>query len=121
MTTPSEPTRAASASGETASEGRLFAIVLAPGPAWQPGRPFAGQGLRDHFFYWKRLSDAGRVASAGPLGEDHGLVVLRAADQAAADAILAADPAIGAGIFTGAARPYPAPMRNGEALAPDAQ
>ncbi|MHA4839377.1 YciI family protein [Sphingopyxis sp. MSC1_008] len=94
----------------------LFALILAPGPAWKPGRPFAEQGLRAHFDYWMALFRAGRIASAGPVGTDGGLVLLRAADQAAADAILAADPAIVAGIFTGTVRPYAPPMVNAGAL-----
>lgn len=95
----------------------LFALILAPGPAWKPGRPFAEQGLRPHFDYWMTLFRAGTIASAGPVGTDGGLVLLRAANQAAADAILAADPAIVAGIFTGTVRPYTPPMVNAEALA----
>ena len=94
----------------------LFALILAPGPAWKPGRPFAEQGLRPHFDYWMALFRAGRIASAGPVGTDGGLVLLRAPDQAAADAILAADPAIVAGIFTGTVRPYAPPMVNAHAL-----
>ena len=95
----------------------LFALILAPGPAWKPSRPFAEQGLRPHFDYWMALFRAGAIASAGPMGSDSGLVLLRAADQAAADAILAADPAIVAGIFTGTVRPYAPPMVNANALA----
>ena len=88
----------------------LFALILAPGPAWKAGRPFAEQGLRPHFDYWMALFREGRIASAGPVGADSGLVLLRATDQAAADAILAADPAIVAGIFTGTIRRYAPPM-----------
>lgn len=90
----------------------LFALILAPGPAWKAGRPFSEQGLRPHFDYWMALFRAGRIAAAGPVGSDGGLVLLRAADQAAADAILAADPAIAAGIFTGSVRRYAPPMVN---------
>ena len=85
---------------------KLFAIILSPGPKWKPGRPFAEQGLRAHFFYWKALFDAGRVVSAGPMGVDHGLVLLRAKDQASADAVITADPAVKAGTFVGVARVY---------------
>lgn len=97
-------------------ERALYAIVLTPGPAWKPGKPFAEQGLRDHFFYWKRLFDEGRIASAGPLGADHGLVLVRADDQEDADAILAADPALVAGVFTGTVRPYSPAMADGGLL-----
>lgn len=96
----------------------LFALFFAPGPMWKPGRPFAEQGLRPHFDYWMNLHRQGRIASAGAVGTDSGLVVLRAADQAAADAILAADPAIVSGIFTGTIRPYKPPMINAAVLGP---
>lgn len=95
-----------------AESGRLFAVLLQPGQAWKPGRPFRDQGLRDHFNYWMKLFHDGRIITAGPLGDDSGLVLLRAADQAEADSILAADPAIPAGIFTGTVRPYAPPMIN---------
>ena len=102
---------AAAAAAEAPAEP-LFALILAPGPAWKPGKPFAEQGLRPHFDYWMALFRAGRIASAGPVGSDSGLVLLRAPDQAAADAMLAADPAIAAGIFTGTVRRYAPPMVN---------
>jgi uncharacterized protein YciI len=99
--------------------GRLFAVLLEPGPAWKPGRPFREQGLLDHFNYWMKLFRDGRIVTAGPLGDDGGLVLLRAAGQADADAILAADPALAAGIFTGTVRPYAPPMVNADALRDD--
>lgn len=108
---------AAAPPAATETAAPLFALILAPGPAWKPGRPFAEQGLRPHFDYWMAHFRAGRIASAGPVGADSGLVLLRAADQAAADAILAADPAIVAGIFTGTVRRYAPPMINADALA----
>lgn len=111
------PPGAAPQPAATPAAQPLFALILAPGPAWKPGRPFAEQGLRPHFDYWMALFRAGAIASAGPVGTDGGLVLLRAADQAAADAILAADPAVVAGIFTGTVRPYAPPMVNADALA----
>lgn len=108
-------TPAATPATETAA-APLFALALAPGRAWKPGRPFSEQGLRPHFDYWMALFREGRIATAGPVGTDSGLVLLRAPDQAAAEAILAADPAIAAGIFTGTVRPYAPPMVNGAAL-----
>ena len=93
---------------------RLFAILLRPGPAWQTGRPFKDQGLGAHFRYWKGLFDRGRVVTAGPLGADSGLVLLYAADQAEADAIVRDDPAVIGTIFVGEARPYAPPMISAE-------
>lgn len=97
--------------GAAKAEARtLFALLLRPGVAWKGGRPFAEQGLRPHFDYWMRLFRAGRVASAGPLGSDSGLVLLLARDLAEAEAIARADPAVVARIFTGEVRPYAPPM-----------
>lgn len=88
------------------AKGRLFAVVLGPGPAWKKGQPFKGPGLDAHRAYWKKLFDEGRVASAGPLGGETGLILLRARNQGEADALIAADPAVRLRILRGVARPY---------------
>lgn len=64
------------------------------------------QGLRDHFYYMKRLHSEDRIIAAGELGPDGGLVLLRARDQADADGVIAADPAVVAGLFVGEARRF---------------
>jgi uncharacterized protein len=92
------------------AKGKLYAVVLGPGPAWKRGQPFKGPGLDEHRRYWKRLHAEGRVASAGPLGGDTGLAVIRAAGQREADALIAADPAVKARILRGVARPYAAEL-----------
>ncbi|RSU17266.1 hypothetical protein CA223_02725 [Sphingomonas koreensis] len=84
----------------------LFAIVYRAGPAWKPGVPMKDQGLRDHFYYVKALHERGGIVYAGAMGPDGGLIILHAADQAAAEAVIADDPAVKAGIFTGEARRY---------------
>lgn len=84
----------------------IFAVSYSAGPKWKPGVPMRDQGLRDHFFYIKALDDAGRIVIAGPVGDDAGLFLVRAKDQADADAVVSNDPAIKVGIFTGAARPF---------------
>ncbi len=84
----------------------LFAIVYRAGPAWKPGVPMKDQGLRDHFYYVKALHERGDIVYAGAMGPDGGLMLIHAADQAAADAIAANDPAVKMGIFTGEARRY---------------
>lgn len=99
-----EPVRA-DPKAEVASVG-LFAIVFRPGPAWRPGLPMSEQGLLEHGQYWAGLFKADRVFSAGRMGADGGLVLFHARDLAEAEAVLAADPAIAAGIFVGDARPY---------------
>ena len=84
----------------------LFAILYRPGPNWTPDLPLAEQGLLEHFYYMRDLHQRGRIVLAGPLGEDGGLVIVRAADQAEADQIKSADPAVMAGKFVGAATPF---------------
>jgi uncharacterized protein YciI len=84
----------------------LFAIVYRAGPAWKPGVPMKDQGLRDHFYYVKAVHERGDIVYAGAMGPDGGLIILHAADQAAAEAVMAGDPAVKAGIFTGEARRY---------------
>ncbi len=102
---------------EPIAKGRLFAAVLGPGPKWKKGQPFKGPGLDQHRAYWKKLHEEGRVASAGPLGEDTGLILLRARSQSEANALLAADPAVKARILHGVARPYRAEMMSTAVLA----
>lgn len=94
------------------AKGRLYAVVLGPGPAWKRGQPFRGPGLAEHRRYWKKLLDEGRVASAGPLGNDTGLVLLRARSQSEADGLVAGDPAVKARLLRGIARPYAAELIN---------
>lgn len=84
----------------------LFAIVYRAGPAWKPGVPMKDQGLRDHFYYVKALHERGGIVYAGAMGPDGGLIILHATDQATAEAVIANDPAVKAGLFTGEARRY---------------
>jgi uncharacterized protein YciI len=84
----------------------LFVILYRAGPNWTTGVPMAEQGLLEHFYYVRDLDRAGRIVVAGPVGEDGGLIVLRAADQAEADKVVAADPAVTAGKFVGTAAPF---------------
>lgn len=84
----------------------MFAIVYRAGPAWKPGVPMKEQGLRDHFYYVKALHERGDIVYAGAMGPDGGLMILHAADQAAADAVAAGDPAVKTGIFLADVRRY---------------
>lgn len=85
----------------------LFALVYRPGPKWRRGKPFREQiAIGGHFAYMKSLFAGGQIFSAGGMGAEHGLVLLYARDQAEADAILAADPMVQAGSFSGEVRRY---------------
>ena len=98
------------------AKGRLFAAVLGPGPEWKRGQPFKGAGLVEHLRYWRQLYKSGHVASAGSLGDDAGLVLFRARNQAEANALIAGDPAVKARLLRGVARPYAAQMMSAEVL-----
>jgi uncharacterized protein YciI len=93
-------------------KGQLFAVVLGPGPEWKKGQPLKAPAMPEHRRYWAKLNDEGRIASAGPLGEDTGLILMRARNLAAANAAIAGDPAVKARILRGVARPYVAAMSN---------
>lgn len=94
-------TGAAGASAPPETALQPYAITYRPGPAWRAGQPMASQGLGPHAAYIQSLEAKGRVYAAGRVGEERGLAVIRAADLAEAQAILAADPAVTAGIFVG--------------------
>ena len=98
------------------AKGHLFAVVLGPGSAWKKGQPFKGPGLDAHRQYWKGLLAAGRVASAGPLGDRSGLALIRAKNQKEADALLAGDPAVRARVLIEVARPYSADLLSAAVL-----
>ncbi len=85
---------------------RIYAITYRAGPGWKAGVPMERQGLREHYFYWKALDAAGRVALAGPMGPEGGLILLHARDQADADRVIADDPANRNGVFVGEARRF---------------
>lgn len=95
-----------------------FAVVYQPGPRWRPGVAMRDQGLRDHFYYVQRLNKGGQIVLAGQLGPDGGLIVLNARDQSEADSIVAADPAVTAGLFSGTARPFTPRFVGARSLAP---
>ena len=86
---------------------QLFVIHYSPGPAWRPGRPMREQDLRAHGTYYAGLLREGRVfAGGGYVGEDGGLAIVRAANLAEAQALLAADPAISSGVFVATLRQW---------------
>jgi uncharacterized protein len=79
---------------------QLFLILYSPGPGWRAGRPMREQDLRAHGAYYAGLLRDGRAfAGGGYVGQDGGLAIVRAANLDEARAILAADPAIGSGVF----------------------
>ena len=70
-----------------------------------------------HFQYLKSLTGQGVVVLAGrTTGPPHvGLVIFRAADRAAAEAIMDDDPAIKAGVFAPRLQPFRIALHHAEA------
>ncbi|MGQ0661125.1 YciI family protein [Sphingosinicella sp.] len=97
---------------------QLFLFLFRPGPAWQPGVPMRQQNMREHGAYHARLVREGRsVAGGGYVGEDGGMAIIRAADLAEAQAMLAADPAIQNGVFVAELRQWAPRFDSGQPLA----
>jgi uncharacterized protein YciI len=102
------PAAAQSSSQGAAVQARqLFLFLFSPGPAWQPGVPMRQQDLREHAAYHDRLVREGRGFAGGAYrGMDGGMAIIRAADLAEAQAMLAADPAIVNGVFVAELRQW---------------
>lgn len=84
-----------------------FLVIYRPGPAWLPGKPVSEQPLTEHGKYMLSLFVKGSMKFAGPLTDNAGgAVVLDVADEAEAKAIVAADPAVRAGIFVYEMHPW---------------
>jgi uncharacterized protein YciI len=91
-----QPQAAASAA---AAELPLFAVEIRTGARWDAARPAQEQAhFREHSANLKRLRDAG-VLQVGARYGDKGLVVLAAASEAAARAMLDEDPSFKAEVF----------------------
>jgi uncharacterized protein YciI len=83
--------------------GSLFIFIYRQGPAWKVGAPMREQpGMAAHGAYMKRLFDEGRIFAAGPTTDaPGGLVIVRASALDEAKALMAADPSVTSGMFTG--------------------
>ena len=96
---------AALASGEVSAQDHSqqpsYLCVYRPGPRWLPGKPLSEQPLREHGRYMLDLYKRGVMRMAGRFADDSGGAMLFAAnDDASAQAIVAADPAVVAETFT---------------------
>lgn len=94
------------ASGGVAAQGAepaqpSFLCVYRPGPKWLPDKPLSEQPLREHGRYMLDLYRRGVMRMAGRFADGSGGAMLfGAADDASAQAIVAADPAVVAETFT---------------------
>jgi uncharacterized protein len=84
-----------------------FLVIYRPGPAWLPGKPVGEQPTKEHGRYQLGLYKKGEMKFAGPFTDDAGgAVVLEVADEAAAKAIVAADPGVTSGLFVTEMHPW---------------
>lgn len=78
----------------------LYLVVYGPGPSFLTGKPLGEQPLREHGRYLLSLYRQGVLKWAGPFADDSGgALVLEAEDDAAALALVRADPAVETQIF----------------------
>jgi uncharacterized protein YciI len=77
-----------------------YLVVYRPGPRWLPDKPLSEQPLREHGRYMLELYQRGAMRLAGPFADGSGGAVLFGADDdASAQAIVEADPAVMAQTF----------------------
>src|SRR5262245_30792519 len=85
---------------------KTYAFIYAPGPQWLVGRPVTEQKLEAHCAYMGDLYARGQVPLGGLFVDDAGggFALVRAKGHSEAMALLAGDPAIREGVFTGVVR-----------------
>jgi uncharacterized protein YciI len=77
-----------------------YLITYSRGPGWVEGRSLFEQPLEDHAAYQAGLAERGLLLLSGPLlDREGGISIVKAADRAKADEIVAADPAVTSGVF----------------------
>jgi uncharacterized protein len=77
-----------------------YLVIFRPGPNWLPGKPLAEQPLREHGRYMLDLYKRGVMRLAGRFADGSGgAMLIGADDDATAQAIVAADPAVVAETF----------------------
>lgn len=92
---------AQSDTGNAAGSMPVYLVIFRPGPAWESGTPIKDLPLRDHGRYMLELFKRGSLRYAGPFADDSGAaVVLAAEDDVAARALVEADPAVTAQLFS---------------------
>jgi uncharacterized protein YciI len=87
--------------GRVDQEPQLFVMMYTTGPAWDPALPPARQRHFDqHSANLTRLREDGRLVMGGRFGQ-WGLILVRADDQASAQALFAPDSSLASGTFRG--------------------
>lgn len=105
---PADPSRPSPLDATLENPVPLFAIHAAPGHKWQAGIPGPQQpGIEQHIGHLEALKASGHLVMAGPyLDGTGGLTLVRARDQAEADALAAADPSGKSGLLVFTVRPW---------------
>jgi uncharacterized protein YciI len=81
--------------------GFVYLVTYRPGAKWIAGQPLRGQRLKEHFRYMLSLYQEGKLRHAGGFNDDSGgAAAFTAPDDAAANEIVAADPAVVSQVFT---------------------
>jgi len=104
----------------------VYVIHYKTGPAWKVGKPLREQAIGPHGEYMRKIFAEGRMLAAGPTVNadggvtlvDGGIVLLKAASLEEAKAVMAADPAVTAGLFVGEVRSWRVAFSTGDPLAP---
>ena len=91
----------AGAVAQEANEQPSYLVIYRPGARWLPGKPLEEQPLREHGRYMLDLYKRGVMRLAGRFADGSGgAMLIGANDDASAQAIVAADPAVVAETFT---------------------
>jgi uncharacterized protein YciI len=78
-----------------------YLVIYRAGPSWPPGAPIRALPLREHGRYMLELYKQSVMRFAGSFADDSGgAVMFEAENDEAARAIVEADPAVVAGVFT---------------------
>jgi uncharacterized protein YciI len=89
------------AAAQEMSKQPSYLVIFRPGPRWLPGKPLEEQPLREHGRYMLDLYKRGVMRMAGRFADGSGgAMLIGADDDASAQAIAAADPAVTAETFT---------------------
>jgi uncharacterized protein YciI len=107
--TDANPIATRAQSGTPAAAGQpanLFALVMTTGPEWKADKaPNEQAFFREHSQNLAMLRREGKIEAGGRFGP-YGLIVLKAATEADARAMVDADPSVKAGVFKAELYPW---------------
>jgi uncharacterized protein YciI len=86
-----------------------YVVFHKPGPKWQPGVDFRQQtGVRDHFQYYLKLYQAGKLALGGPFLDNSGgmMVPVDGVSLEEIKTFAEADPAVKSGLLLVEVKPW---------------